>query len=73
MSSSAPDGPGFEFVLVRSGHWLYDGTVPMPVNIVGLDFDFWYDIAREEAMLDDGEVPLEPGAEGAPTARVVLS
>lgn len=64
MTADSTDGPGFDFVLVRSGHWLYDGTVPMPINIVGLDFDFWYDIVAEEGMLDEGEVPMEPGADG---------
>ncbi len=26
--------------IVRSGRWLYDGSAPMPVDIVALDFDF---------------------------------
>jgi hypothetical protein len=46
-----------EHRVVRSGTWLYDQTVTRPVYIVQLDFDFWYEIAREENSLEANEQP----------------
>jgi hypothetical protein len=43
--------------LVATGTWLYDGTVRMPVYVVRLDYDFWYEIAAEDDELSPGEVP----------------
>jgi hypothetical protein len=30
--------------IVKTGWWLYDGTAERPVDIVGLGFDFWYEL-----------------------------
>lgn len=43
--------------VVASGSWLYANTAPMPVLVVRLDYDFWYEIAKEEGTLEEGETP----------------
>jgi hypothetical protein len=43
--------------VARSGTWLYDGSVPRPVHIVELDYDFWYEIAKADGMVEPGEKP----------------
>jgi hypothetical protein len=51
-------------VIVKRGRWLYDGTVEMPVDIVGLPFDFWFEIGRSDEQLEPGETPQALGADG---------
>jgi len=43
--------------VVRTGIWLYDGTVEKPVYIVELDHDFWYEIDKADGKLKPGEQP----------------
>lgn len=43
--------------IVRSGTWRYDNTVARPVDIIGLDYDFWYELARRDDLLEPGEQP----------------
>jgi hypothetical protein len=43
--------------VVRSGAWLYDGAVARPVHIVELNYDFWYEIAKADGLLESGEKP----------------
>lgn len=50
--------------IVRSGTWMYDDCVAMPVDIVGLDFDFWYEIGKADNDLEPGEEPGPFSAEG---------
>jgi hypothetical protein len=50
--------------IVRTGRWLYDGSVERPVDVVGLTYDFWYEIAKADDRLDPGEVPMEPDENG---------
>ena len=49
---------------VRRGRWLYDGAAYMPVAVVRLDSDFWYEIGRADGDLEPDEVP-HVNAEGA--------
>ncbi len=42
-------------VIVRSGSWVYAGEVAMPVDIVGLPYDFWYELARSDDQLEPDE------------------
>lgn len=51
-------------VIVRSGRWLYDDTVEMPVDIIGLPYDFWFELAKADEQLDPGETPTAPGESG---------
>ena len=50
--------------IVRTGTWLYDGTVARPVDIVALDFDWWYQLAEADGDLEPDEKPIEPDAQG---------
>ena len=50
--------------IVRSGRWLYDGAVSQPVDIVGLGYDFWYEIGRADDQLEPGERPQPLDADG---------
>ncbi len=43
--------------IVRSGTWLYDEIAPLPVDIVGLDYDFWYGIGEADGHLERTEEP----------------
>ncbi|WP_433576244.1 hypothetical protein [Nocardia brasiliensis] len=44
--------------IVATGSWLYDRDIAMPVFVVRLDYDFWYEVAQEEGTLEAGEEPL---------------
>ena len=50
--------------IVRSGTWLYDGTVERNVDVIALSFDWWYELAKADALLDEAEEPLPLGPEG---------
>jgi hypothetical protein len=50
--------------IVRSGTWLYDGTVERNVDVVALNFDWWYELAKEDVSLEEGEQPLPLGPDG---------
>lgn len=39
------------------GRWLYDGLVEMPVDIISLPYDFWYEIGKADDRLEPGETP----------------
>lgn len=47
---------------MRTGIWLYDGTVEKSVDIIALEFGWWYSLAFEDGQLEDGEeqIPLGP-------------
>lgn len=50
--------------IVRTGRWLYDGTVEQPVDIVAFDHDWWYELAKADGTLEDGEVAKPLGRDG---------
>ena len=50
--------------IVRTGTWLYDQSVARPVDIVGLDYDFWYELGKADDQLEPGEKPEPLSAEG---------
>jgi len=50
--------------VVRTGTWLYDGIVERPVDVIALDFDWWYELSKADDMLESGEEPLPLGPEG---------
>ena len=50
--------------IVRTGTWLYDGTVSKPVDIIALDFDWWHELAKADGQLEPDERPIEPDAQG---------
>jgi hypothetical protein len=50
--------------IVRTGTWLYGGSVEKPVDIIALDYDWWYSLAKEDGQLEQGEMPLPLGSDG---------
>ena len=50
--------------IVRVGTWLYGGSVDTPVDIVGLDYDYWYVLGKADGALEPGEVPRPLGKDG---------
>ena len=48
-------------VIVRSGRWLYADAVEKPVDIVGLPFDFWYELGKADEQLEPSEMPRPLG------------
>jgi hypothetical protein len=50
--------------IVRIGTWLYDGAVPRPVDIVALDYDWWYELGKANGDHSHDEKALEPDAQG---------
>lgn len=51
-------------MIVASGSWVYADTVERPVDIVGLDYDFWYELARADGQLEPGESPRSSDENG---------
>ena len=43
--------------VVRRGRWVYGEAVYMPVAVVRLDYDFWYEIGHQDGDLDAYEQP----------------
>jgi hypothetical protein len=43
--------------VIATGAWLYDGATRMPVEIVRLDYDFWYAVGESDGELEPGEEP----------------
>jgi hypothetical protein len=50
--------------IVQKGYWLYGSVAKTPVDVIAVDFDWWYDMAKEEETLELGEEPLAMGEEG---------
>ena len=51
-------------LIVKKGTWLYDNKVEIPVDIIGLNYDWWYELAKADGMLEPNEKPMHPGPEG---------
>ncbi|GAB2724617.1 hypothetical protein ACX801_15125 [Arthrobacter bambusae] len=43
---------------------MYAGEVAKPVDVVGLPYDFWYELARVDEQLEPGETALPLSDEG---------
>jgi len=50
--------------IVRTGTWLYDGSVERAVDIISLEYDWWYSLAEGDGQLEEGEMPLPLGPDG---------
>ena len=44
--------------------WLYDEIAPTLVDIVALDYDFWFNLAQADDTLDPDEEPTPLGSQG---------
>ena len=51
-------------VVVAGGSWVYAGEVVKAVDIVGLNYDFWYELALADGRLEPGEAARPLGADG---------
>ena len=50
--------------IVRRGWWVYDGCADLPVDVVGIAYDFWFSVADADGQLEVDELPLEPDVNG---------
>lgn len=50
--------------IIRTGRWRYDGVVEKSVDIVALDYDWWYELAKAGGTLADGELAEDLGSDG---------
>ena len=50
--------------IVKKGTWLYDGLIEKPVDIVAMGFDWWYELAKADEQLEEGEKPEPLGKDG---------
>ena len=50
--------------IVRQGTWLYDSVARRPVDIVALDYDFWFSLGEADDRLGPGEQPQALGPDG---------
>jgi hypothetical protein len=57
-------GDAGHVVIVRSGWWLYDGIVERRVDVVGLPYDFFFELAKADGQLEPDEVALDPDVHG---------
>ncbi|UFS60407.1 hypothetical protein [Subtercola endophyticus] len=48
----------------RQGRWLYGAATYLPVDIVSLNYDFWYELAKADHQLEPDEHPTPLNAEG---------
>lgn len=50
--------------IVKSGRWRYAADVHLPVDIVSLPYDFWYELAKDDEQLEPDETPQALTSEG---------
>jgi hypothetical protein len=50
--------------IIRAGHWLYDGTVKMPVDVIGLDYDWYFESDKGAFGAENAEQPMPLDDEG---------
>ncbi|MEM1141949.1 MAG: hypothetical protein AAF671_00525 [Pseudomonadota bacterium] len=50
--------------IVKSGEWLFDGDLDLPVDIVVLTYDWYYENDKKAGVLRDGAEPTPLGPEG---------
>ncbi|GAB3032733.1 hypothetical protein GCM10027285_14400 [Oleiagrimonas citrea] len=50
--------------IAQTGKWLYGDTVFLPVDIIALDYDFWYEIGKADDQLEPDETPQQMGSDG---------
>jgi hypothetical protein len=54
-AESHPMSSALEQAAVRTGTWLYDGTVKRPVRVLRLSRDYWFDLAQADGRLEKHE------------------
>ena len=43
--------------LVLKGQWLYDGITPMTVQVFAINYDYYYEMDKQEGCLEEGQEP----------------
>lgn len=51
-------------VEVARGTYLYAGSSPQKVSVVARNYDVRWSTLEADGLLEDGELPAEPGADG---------
>lgn len=49
---------------VAVGSWLYGGIAQLPVRIIALPYDYWYELGKADGQLEPGEEPTPLGPDG---------
>lgn len=50
--------------VVAEGTWIYGVSAEMPVAVISLQYDFWYELAKSDEQLEPGEEPRPLGPDG---------
>ena len=50
--------------IVKAGTWLRHGSVESPVDVITLDYDWWYSLSEADGLLDQDDEPLPLNADG---------
>jgi hypothetical protein len=50
--------------IVRTGTWVYDDASRQKVDVVALDYDFWFAIGEADDALEPGEQAMPLGPDG---------
>lgn len=50
--------------IVRRGTWQYDDGVHLPVTIISLPYDFWFELAKADDQLEPDDKPEPLGEDG---------
>ena len=53
-----------EGLVVASGTWFYDGTIPNRTLVIARDYDVKWATDQADGALEEGERPAEPGPDG---------
>jgi len=43
--------------IIKSGKWLYGGTAKMSVDVISLNYDWWFELAKADDSLELNENP----------------
>ena len=53
-----------EGVIVASGTWLYDGSIPRRTSVIARNYDVKWSMHEADGLREQGELPQQPGPEG---------
>ena len=60
-----------EGVVVASGTWLYDGAISKRTLVTARNYDMRWATYQADGLLNEGELPAEPGPRLGPSRRGV--
>lgn len=50
--------------IVKAGTWLYGRSIKQSVDVVALNYDWWFQMAQSEGLLESDEEPMAMGPDG---------